>query len=295
MSVATMINNLRGFLGGALNDNLINAAINRAYDGLLRKRTWSQALAHAPLNTLAPHSNGTVAVDAGSTSVTGANTAWTASFQNAFIRFASEDNYYEIANVANATAITLSTSYAGAANLAANSTYQIFKHIYTVPSDARQVLTVQYTSFLQQTSQYRINRANPDRDVTGEPSGWAPAGVDANGVLRIEVHPVPGAEYNLIVHYAKPRVTTLTANQTPLLPEPLVEAVALLWCYRMLASKSPEWIELSRDQAILANEIIVQHEMEDADILAGEDAARNIYLDPVYDRSSTTYTEEVES
>ncbi len=278
MAVSDMVNNLRAFLHGALNDNMIHAAINRAYDGLLRRRTWSACLAHGPLNTLAPYSAGSVSVSVGSTSVSGSGTSWSSSYEEAFIRFNAEDNYYKITEVGGATSLTLATAYAGPSNLSGAS-YTIFKHIYGASTDARQILSVEHEAFLHPTSQYRINRVNPSRTTSGSPSAWAPAGMDSSGNLILEIHPVPDGVYNLTVHYVRPRTAALGLTGVPLLPEPLIEAHALMWCYRMLSVKGPEWLALAQDQANLAENLLIEYEMEDSDRMQGEDAARNVYLE----------------
>jgi hypothetical protein len=287
-----MTNNIRAFLNGALGDHLIQAAIQRAYDALLRRRAWNSCRAIAPMVTLAPYSTGTVSVNSGSKTVTGSGTSWTSSYEEAYIRFGSEKNFYKITTVGSSTSITLETAYAGASDLS-DEDYEIFKHIYQAPSDARVIDGVMYDAWLHSTSVARINRANSDRTMQGPPEAWAPAGHDSSGVLLIEIHPVPGDEYQLMVSYQKPRVTTLGSSDTALLPETLIEAHALLWCYRMLAEKDQAWNVLAQQQAQIAEKLTIEAEMEDADLQADEDAAINWYSLETYDRGEDTYTEDL--
>jgi len=147
------------------------------------------------------------------------------------------DAFFEISAYASGTSITLQ-DWTGAV-VAAGETYEIFKTVYAVSSSFGEVWDVAYKTKLPKKSQSYFNRVDPSRTSTGaDPVFWAFAGLSSTGVLQIEIYPIPTGVVPLRV-YGKQKITTLGVSDTALLPEDLIEAFALIDCYRIKDTIQP--------------------------------------------------------
>jgi len=117
-----------------------NTALHDMVLGFEYKMPWLERDSH--LITMAPYTTGTVSISRGSTTLTGASTAWTTAnsygVNNARttgkIRL-GDNNIYTITTVGGATSITLGQRYVASADLATGSAYTYFEDEYALASD----------------------------------------------------------------------------------------------------------------------------------------------------------------
>lgn len=264
MSLSTMINSILRFVPG-LSPMLIESFIQDAYRRLCLI-DWNRLNIMRNIYTVRPYSTGVVTVASNGT-CTGTGTNWTNSMVGSFMRIYYSDAFFEIASVTDETTLTL-RDWTGEA-ITTPQPYTIFKNIYVVPSDIGQIFSINYNVTLVKKSQNTFNKFDPSRLTFGEPLWWAFASLDSSQNIRIEIYPIPDAVYPLRI-YGKARISPLTADSTPLLNEDLVEAAALLECYRMKALQSTEageWqVKLREQEAIYAS--ILQAAREEDFMLA---------------------------
>ena len=116
----------------------IRTAIHRAYDELTTIRDWSYYHVYGRVLLQAPYSTGTVYVENGG--VTGTGTAWNTAFglsdtpSHFTLRVA--DRNYQVTGYSSATSLSL-TPADGDISVPAGSSYTLFRSIYDLPSDFR--------------------------------------------------------------------------------------------------------------------------------------------------------------
>lgn len=112
---------------------LVNDAYIRTLPGL---NDWNPIVMDGFLSMTAYYSTGTVAVNAGSTSITGTGTVWTSTMTNDYgwkIKFASLNNVYQF-NYVSGTTATINPALEGSVNLT-GQTYTLFRDEYALPTD----------------------------------------------------------------------------------------------------------------------------------------------------------------
>lgn len=117
--------------------------------------------------------------------------------------------------------------------------FSIFKIIYIMDSSFKLIWDVVYQIPLKKKSQAYFNKIDPTRTSTASsPISWALAGLSSAGLVQIEIYPVPSQLVPLRV-YGKMGFSTLADGDTPKLPEDLIEAHALMDCFRIKDLKEP--------------------------------------------------------
>lgn len=230
MSFRSMRLELIGFVP-ELNAVQAGLRLNRSYQHLLEAHNWSFLNLEALVKLVAPYTTGTVTVNNGSTTVTGAGTAWTAAMANRWFRCDSSFVFYKISTVnVGLQTLTLEATY-GEAN-AATQPYTIFQHVYAKPTDCREIRTIRYDYNMREVTKDYIDTLEPERSSTGQPVYWCNRD-DANW----EVWPTPDANYTLRMYYRK-LVHDLddTTYTTALVPERLILKHAQIAAYQQLAS-----------------------------------------------------------
>jgi len=102
-------------------------AINR-----LEKADHKRFLKKGYVDIKNSYETGTIAVNDGSTAVTGTSTVWVATWTGKKIVFADEGFPYEIASVDSGTGLTLTRAYNGAGSNLSGATYLIFQDEYDI-------------------------------------------------------------------------------------------------------------------------------------------------------------------
>ena len=234
MTLATMQNNILRFCP-ALSSDIIASTIQDSYRqlGMLE---WNRLNLIRSITTVAPYSTGTVTIDSTGL-VTGLGTTFLATMVGRQMRVYYQDSFFEILTVPASTQLTLRNWTGEVISLA--QPYTIFGLIYSVDTAMKVISDVAYQTSLDKKDQGFFNRRDPERSTTGTPTWWAYAGYNALGYPNIEIYPVADAIYPLRV-YGKAATTTLTTGDTPFLPEDLLEAHALLNCYRIKDTLDPK-------------------------------------------------------
>jgi len=261
MTLATMSNNILKFCPG-LNLDIIKSNIQDSYRMLCAK-DWNRLKLQRQIYTVAPYSTGSVAVAAATGIVTGVGTTFTAAMVGRFMRVSYGDSFFEIETYSSPTSLTL-RSWAGVA-VAAGTAYSIFKTIYPADATFKLIYELEYQTTLRKRSQRYFNNLDPARLTTSStPIAWAFAGTDATGIIQVELYPVPSAIVPVRV-YGKVLAETLADSGTPKLPEDLIEAHALIACYRMKALKEPQqgWEDKLTMQAAFYASLLGDFEEED--------------------------------
>jgi len=116
----------------------IKQAIIRSYDELTTMRDWSYYHSYGRVILQAPYSTGTVEIDGGG--VTGVGTSWSTVFglTDAPTHFTLRvaDRNYQIAGYSSSTSLSLTEADADL-SVPAGSSYTLFRSIYALPSDFR--------------------------------------------------------------------------------------------------------------------------------------------------------------
>lgn len=124
------------------NEDYAKGLVNDVYTRTLpRIEDWNPIIEEAFLSMTARYNTGTVSITAGSTSVTGSGTTWTASMVSADgykIKFGNNDNIYKF-DYASATTATITPALSGDTDITAGN-YTIFRDEYQLASDFDRLL-----------------------------------------------------------------------------------------------------------------------------------------------------------
>jgi hypothetical protein len=156
-------------------DAQIRRQINEKYLWLFGLRKWSFAYKQTTITVRPDYTTGTVTLNQGSRTATGAGTSWVANMEGAHL-ITSDGTSYEIGRVASSTTLYLVTPYTGSSG--AGLSYTIRWQQYALPLDC-----VDYDGITARTNNRGVLRYM-DRDseeslgldftATGEPSVYFP-------------------------------------------------------------------------------------------------------------------------
>jgi hypothetical protein len=198
-----------------------------------------------------------------------------------FMKVHYTDAFFEISVFTNPTTITLK-DWPGEV-VAAGHTYSIFKTIYDIPTEVGMVYNLVYQVPLIKKSQSYFNYIDPARtSSSSSPIYWAFAGVTSAGLLQIELYP-PATSVVGVRVYGKQKITTLGSADTPYLPEDLIEARALLNCYRMKDVQQPKqgWGEKVAEQTDFYGELFTTFQEEDYQLESHHTKVKDAMGDPI--------------
>lgn len=200
----------------------LNTLIQLRYASVYESWLWPRRLRDFTI-TLVAQTSSTSTTDA---TVTNASPTVTASGGTPFtgssgyqIQLGTVLNYFFVDSVTSATVIVLGdgegTTVAWPGSTAADTSWRLFKTIYTLPSDADSVISLAGGNYDMQEldgGRRRLDEADPDRSTTGsDPLLWCYAGENSSGTREIEVWPVPTAARLLRGQYLR-RTPTLSAD-----------------------------------------------------------------------------------
>ena len=219
-------------------DNLTaGILVNQVSTETLESRSWSFLKAEASLSTRAPKTAGTVALT-NATTITGTGTAFDATDVNSYIRVATDVHFHRITAVVG-QALTIDPAYPGATFT--GQAYSVFRHIYTLASDFRRMLSPVFYRRLSETTLQELDRIDPRRTFqSNSPLRFAYRGRDSNGVEQIEISPVPSVALVLRYAYLQTVAEATTDGTTMRLrPDVLIYAAATMGI-RARIVKNPE-------------------------------------------------------
>lgn len=206
--------------------------VRNAYDRALNLHQWSELIKDAEKVTATEYSTGTVALTAGSASIVGTGTTWTAAMTNRQIAITSLDGqpYYTFTFLTTTTG-TLDRVYQGTTNAAA--TYTIGEYYVEFPSDLTTLddirdLNNNWRLRRQFHQQNYIDFINADRSSTGNPTFYvsAPPRISAGvSYPRYEFYPKIPASTHLVFRYEAH--SELTSNSDYMIT--LLESQAVIY------------------------------------------------------------------
>jgi hypothetical protein len=293
---------------------IVKQAINDAYNDLYRKWQWAAFEKTYPLEFVAPYATGTVNVTHDSRLVTlnethavGAPTpAWLTSYNGRYIRIAGSDQPYKISgvNIATVTTLILERPYVGATtsfdtngdgivDTLYGDTYTIFQHIYSLNSQVKELLSVQLSSNLGEIPRAELDRVDPSRESTGEPTRYAKLGRNTSGTVQIEVWPVPDMDYMARYRARINPISLTNDDDMALVDGQLVEAYSWLRLYpkalRLL--NDPTLKDLFQDKKAFAEELYSDSLMEDSRLHSEYEKIRNVTDGNYYQLTNEFYVD----
>jgi hypothetical protein len=186
--------------------NRINRNIENGLRRVSRQRDWSFLETLTKINAIAPYSTGTVAINHGSTTVTGTTTVFPADSVGAYIEFNGEDGWYEITVRGGDTSLTILDNYSNIAgsNLSGAS-YKIVYPLYNLPANFRRKSGIfdpgrrRWLRYADSTSLWWVHAG---RAGAGQPEayGFTPLRHDPN-ITRLLLYPAPSAIENYEMVY----------------------------------------------------------------------------------------------
>ena len=186
--------------------NRINRNIENGLRRVSRQRDWSFLETTTKINTKAPYSTGTVAINHGAAAVTGSGTTFPADVVGAYIEFNGEGGWYEITVRGGDTSLTILDNYSNIAgtNLS-GATYTIVYPLYDLPSNFRRKAGIfdpgrrRWLRYADSTSLWWVHAG---RAGAGQPEayGFTPLRHDPN-ITRLLLYPAPNAIENYEMVY----------------------------------------------------------------------------------------------
>jgi hypothetical protein len=200
--------------------DLIDRWILDRYTSIIDALNWPRREARTVIQTVEPYADGTVAITAGTSIITGTSTVWTAGHTGERIRIGGRNEFYTFTRASGTTG-TIDRPYEGATETEA--AYRIYKSFYTLPADCRILNTL---TSLQMGHQLE-ERSLPDVNSDGEPLYYRKA-FDSASQVQVELYPAPSALYSYEANYTAEE-TTFNASAATLLvwlrPGALIQGV----------------------------------------------------------------------
>src|SRR2546426_5110045 len=189
----------------------INAILADVHRDLAVQFQWSYRKRDTVIQTVAPYNAGTVAVTAGSSTVTGAGTAWTADMVGRQISIPGENTFFWINAVSPANqTLTLSdgnlTTQTWVGPAGTGLSYSIFPDQFPVPANVAVILYHVRDWPMSETSLGEVDAGDPRRTSRGTPDRWYWARVNITGSPQVEsryvgLWQVPSAAMTFRLHY----------------------------------------------------------------------------------------------
>lgn len=205
----------------ATSERTARNAVQSAYANLSNERRWTYFYQTGRVTTVAPYTTGTIAYDhtggAYERVVTLASGTWPSWSANGALVIGT--TVYQVAERKSDTEITLSVSSNPGEDVAAATTYTIYRDTYPLPCDFGSIaevmnmgnsLCLQYVHPAEWLAPQRIYQgsAQPSRyTITGDPNLF--------GVLALRLYPFPDAAYALDFLYTRrPRALKVIGETT---------------------------------------------------------------------------------
>ena len=193
------------------------------------------------INTVAEITSDSVTVTVGSTTVTEttSDSKWTSAINGRKFRADSREEYYEISTYANGNLDTFVLDRAYEGSTATAQGYSIFQDTYSIPSDARSVLSITRLNSglqLRPVTLADISLGFPHRPDIGEPLYWALGERSSTDVYQVVLYPAPEDAEGLIVTYLEetPSLANASTSLIEQVPSSLLRdgMMADYWLWR---------------------------------------------------------------
>ena len=244
-------------------NNAVNVTITSAkvepivqtrYELLYDQFLWRQRLRDFVLTTVAQvnsEASTVVVVTQGDATVTSAGTPFAASMVGRQIQVGTDRQYYFVASFTATSSIELGTGESASATWAASSasgeSFRVFQTIYTIPTDADEIISMASDIPMEEGNGGRVwlDYIDAEREHTNDrPSHWVYAGEDASGVPEVEIWPVPTVARLLRGQYSI-KYASLASTATININVPLLVAAATADVIHMLSmTTGPEESQL---------------------------------------------------
>ena len=212
----------------------LNNIIKHTHRAMATAFQWSYRKRDKVIQTVAPYSTGTVTVTAGSSTVTGAGTVWTAGMAGRQIRIAGENTFFWVVSVdAALQTLVLGDGTLTAVNWVAAGgalkTYSIFQDQFAVPSDVAVILYSVRDWPMAESSEGEIDGQDPQRTSTGIPDRWywARANIASQVESRfVGLWQVPNAAMTFRMPYLIEPQDMTAEGDLPVCPSEVLELAA---------------------------------------------------------------------
>lgn len=236
LTFAELKRRIRARTADKIDDVLAEIVLRDKAQEIWVKEPWSFRQDEAVLTTVAPKSGGTITLNANTTKVDGTGTAFAAADVGKKLRVLNDNTYYDITAV-SAQQLTLESAYAGAAFTA--STYNLFKNIYTMAANFKEMISISYWWRLGEGTVAGVDRYDARRSFTSsQPASFIYRGEDATGVMLVEISPVPSSAIGIHYVYRTKPPTWAEATVVPL-DETMLTYLCAADALYLLAIKEP--------------------------------------------------------
>lgn len=231
-----------------------------SFQKVVREHPWPFCIAEDRIVTEAEYTEGTVAVTAGSQSVTGSGTTWVASWTTApstrrmVIEGRSES--YRVSSIAGATSLSLRDVWAGDSD--SGLSYRMYRDVYPLPANCgyggEYILIDPENLRAIKLKNYgtMMDRAIPNYAVTNLVTWATRVDLTATGLGQVQFDPPPSAVqvFPLLYFRSATKPASLSALPDPLFP---ADAEDLIWKRMLLEyAKDPrhkraDWRDFEAD------------------------------------------------
>lgn len=195
--------------------------LNYVQQDICSRWPWSFLYTRESIVTVADYITGTVSINAGSTTVTGSGTAFSAAVDGTYyMQFSTANDWYQVSTRSSGTSITLVTPYAQTTNGTA-LTYTLRKFFYSLSSAVDEILDIRNwnTPVKLIACDFRtIDLINPLAQSTNAPYGYMMYGVDSSGNQVFTPYPFPTDARLFEVRYKKRPTDMVNNTDTPSIP-----------------------------------------------------------------------------
>jgi len=182
-----------------------------------------------------------VLVTQGDATVTSDGTPFASSMVGRQIQVGADRQYYFVASFTATSSIELGTGESASATWAASTasatSWRIFQTIYTIPSDADEIISLASDVPMEEGNGGRVwlDSLDAEREtIDDRPSYWVYAGENTSGVPEVEIWPVPNTPRLLRGQYSI-KYASLASTATIALNVPLLVAACTADVIHMLS------------------------------------------------------------
>lgn len=250
----TIVSNIGQFVPD-LSEIVIKQRVNYRYQQIMKLRDWEYLKDNITTGTSMIVSTGSsckvsyqgtsiISRDQSGTSFYAHHVGW-------WMRFGAEPQPYEISAVTDTSRLTIKSPYSGNSNGLTGTSFTLFKAIYRTAVSMSHIYSIVYQSPLEEISQSRLLRMDPEMTSTGEPTMYCVVERSRHqGRVKYQLWPTASsAPYNIRVYYKKLVADLSASTEVPLCSTELLEAWALYDCYKLAIIKNPNYGKLLTVQA----------------------------------------------
>lgn len=229
-----MIDDLHILTMDRLSDDLIKKFLNRAQAQVCESHDWTFLHTNYVINSVPPHSDGTVTMSRGNQMVIGTGTNFTTEDIGAFMWVGGLNIApIPISDVQGPSMLTLEFPWSGPTMV--NTSY-VLAPLYYILEGALEVRTIRQLVELVKTTRERLNAIDPARIAQGGAPAlnWAQAPASPDGSVQIEFWPVCTDMRPYLCEIKKKPPVMIELGEVPLVPYEVIEMKALSACFAAL-------------------------------------------------------------